>query len=273
MATTNDTETALPRITFYTSHSCPFAHRAHIAIKELRLPYEEVLIDLGKPREEWYLKINPVGVAGLGTARKRPIVPAEKRKDLAADRCQPCQRGLVPSLNYNGEIITESAVVTQFLADAHPSHLVPASNAPGGALRRARIAFFVDAWSTKVQTNVYGLMRHADPSTAEEKTAELVAAIGKEIEPLLEDAKPYFGGSDKVTLVEALVASFVIRLYAFGRGGMLPESLLGRLDALPNFSRWARTLEKTESVTYVWDEKKNNEGMRAMMEKMRNAKA
>lgn len=241
MATTNDTETALPRITFYTSHSCPFAHRAHIAIKELRLPYEEVLIDLGKPREEWYLKINP--------------------------------RGLVPSLNYNGEIITESAVVTQFLADAHPSHLVPASNAPGGALRRARIAFFVDAWSTKVQTNVYGLMRHADPSTAEEKTAELVAAIGKEIEPLLEDAKPYFGGSDKVTLVEALVASFVIRLYAFGRGGMLPESLLGRLDALPNFSRWARTLEKTESVTYVWDEKKNNEGMRAMMEKMRNAKA
>ena len=179
----------------------------------------------------------------------------------------------MPSLKYNGEIITESAVVTQFLTDAHPSHLAPASNAPGGALRRARIAFFVDAWSTKVQPNVMGLMRNADPSTAEEKTTELVAVIGKEIEPLLEDAKPYFGGSDKVTLAEALVASFVIRLYAFGRGGVLPESLPGQFDALPNFSRWARTLQQTESVTYIWDEKKNIEGMRAMMEKMRKAKA
>jgi glutathione S-transferase len=36
------------------------AHRAHIALKELQLPYEEVIIDLDKPREEWYLKVNPV---------------------------------------------------------------------------------------------------------------------------------------------------------------------------------------------------------------------
>jgi glutathione S-transferase len=26
----------------------------------LGLPYEEVIIDLGKPREPWYLEINPV---------------------------------------------------------------------------------------------------------------------------------------------------------------------------------------------------------------------
>ena len=76
MATTNDTETASPSITLYTNHGCPFAHRAHIAIKELRLPYDEVLIDLGKPREEWYLKINPVGLAGLERAWENPILPA-----------------------------------------------------------------------------------------------------------------------------------------------------------------------------------------------------
>lgn len=51
----------------------------------------------------------------------------------------------MPSLSYNGEIITESAVVAQFLADAYPSHLVPTSSEEGGALKRARIAFFVDA--------------------------------------------------------------------------------------------------------------------------------
>lgn len=60
------------------------AHRAHIALKELQLPYEEVIIDLDKPREEWYLKVNPVRgllpdlpivheLTIILTARPRPI--------------------------------------------------------------------------------------------------------------------------------------------------------------------------------------------------------
>ena len=44
----------------YTNHRCPWAHRAHIVIKELGLEYEEVIIDLDKPREPWYLEVNPV---------------------------------------------------------------------------------------------------------------------------------------------------------------------------------------------------------------------
>ena len=51
-----------PKITLYTNHRCPWAHRAHIALKELGLDYEEVIIDLTKPREPWYLDINPVCV-------------------------------------------------------------------------------------------------------------------------------------------------------------------------------------------------------------------
>lgn len=49
-----------PKIIFYTNHGCPYAHRAHITIKELGLPYEEVIIDLNTPRPQWYLDINPV---------------------------------------------------------------------------------------------------------------------------------------------------------------------------------------------------------------------
>jgi hypothetical protein len=52
-----------PKITLYTNHRCPYAHRAHIAIKELGLPYEEVIIDLDTPRPQWYLDINPVCIA------------------------------------------------------------------------------------------------------------------------------------------------------------------------------------------------------------------
>ena len=54
---------AEPKITLYTNHLCPYAHRAHIAIKELGLPYEEVIIDLDRPREPWYLKeVNSVSL-------------------------------------------------------------------------------------------------------------------------------------------------------------------------------------------------------------------
>jgi hypothetical protein len=48
------------KVTLYTYHGCPYAHRVHIALKELNLPFEEVYIDLDKPREAWYLQINPV---------------------------------------------------------------------------------------------------------------------------------------------------------------------------------------------------------------------
>ena len=54
-----------PKIKLYTNHGCPWAHRAHITLKELGLPYEEVIIDLTKPREPWYLEINPVSRALL----------------------------------------------------------------------------------------------------------------------------------------------------------------------------------------------------------------
>lgn len=49
-----------PKIILYTNHICPWAHRAHIALKELGLQYEEVIIDLDTPREPWYLEVNPV---------------------------------------------------------------------------------------------------------------------------------------------------------------------------------------------------------------------
>lgn len=98
-----------PKITLYTNHSCPYAHRAHITLSELNLPHEEVIIDLNTPRPQWYLDINP--------------------------------RGLVPSIKYSKEgvydeeIVTESAIVSQFLMDEFPSSLLPGSQEKGAGLR------------------------------------------------------------------------------------------------------------------------------------------
>ncbi len=152
-----------------TNHS-PGAHRAHIALEELKVPFSEVIIDLDVPRTAEYLAVNP--------------------------------RGLVPALSANGEIIIESGIVAQYLADKYPSHLVPASDAPGGALRRARIALFVDAYGSKVTTPLFGLYRAKSVEEEEEISQKVVAGLVKEVEPLLADAAPFFGGSDKLTLAE-----------------------------------------------------------------------
>lgn len=61
------------------------SHRAHITLDELKVPYKQEIVDITKPRTPEYLKMNP--------------------------------RGLVPTLSYDGEIITESSIIATFLAD------------------------------------------------------------------------------------------------------------------------------------------------------------
>ncbi|KAL7629805.1 hypothetical protein AAE478_001328 [Parahypoxylon ruwenzoriense] len=214
---------AAPKIKLYTNHGCPWAHRAHIALSELQLPFEEEIIDLSVPRTPEYLKINP--------------------------------RGLVPSLDFNGEILTESAIVANFLADAFPSHLVQASNVPGGALARARIAFFVDTFISKVNTSFFKALFAKTDSEVDSFIKEYVDAVIKEIEPLLENTAPFFNGSDKLTQAEVLTGSFIIRLFTLPKYGILPERILDDLSVkAPNFYRWGQAVSKHPSVTGIYDE-------------------
>jgi glutathione S-transferase len=233
-----------PKITLYTNHGCPFAHRAHIALAELNLPYSEVIIDLTTPRPQWYLDLNP--------------------------------RGLVPTIAYSvpglldDEIITESAIVAQFLADAFPGPFLPASKeSPTSALARARINFFVDTWTTKVGSNLYPLFMASDVSAKDEIVTKVVAAVEKELEPLLKNAAPFFNGSQELTLAEALVAPFLIRLYDASEDGELaPKALAEKLDSLPNFAKWAKAVRSKESVTQIYDAKKILENTKVRLAKM-----
>ncbi|KAL4882524.1 thioredoxin-like protein [Aspergillus karnatakaensis] len=221
---------AAPKIILYTSHICPWAHRAHIALKELGLEYEEVIIDLNKPREPWYLEINP--------------------------------RGLVPTISYNGTIIPESAIVTQLLADAHPSHLVPPSNSVEGAIQRAHISFFVDTFFSKVWSSAFAAQKASTESERKEATEALVAAIEKNnVESLLypegSGSGPFFRGAERLTLAEALTGSFLLRLLSLWKPqyGLLAEELPQLLEKrTPKFWKWANAVVKEESVSFIWDE-------------------
>ncbi|KAJ5160245.1 uncharacterized protein N7482_007249 [Penicillium canariense] len=228
---------ASPKIVLYTNRGCPWAHRAHIALKESGLQYEEVTIDLTKPREPWYLEINP--------------------------------RGLVPSLSYNGNIVTESGIVAQFLADAHPSHLLPASGPAENALYRARVSFFVDALFSKVVPHFFASVKSASEAERDAAAEQLVAGVVKEVEPLLADTEgkgPFFGGSDKLTLAEVQSGSFLLRILGFSKPehGLVSAKLPALLDQqAPRFKRWADATVAHESVNFIWDEKAVADRMRA----------
>lgn len=62
--------------------------------------------------------------------------------------------------------------------------------------------FFNDTWFKQVNPLIFKLLGAADAKQQEQKVDELVAAVAKEIEPLLEDADPFFGGSQDITKAE-----------------------------------------------------------------------
>ncbi|KAJ4310136.1 hypothetical protein N0V84_011129 [Fusarium piperis] len=225
-------------ITLYTNHGCPFAHRAHITLAELGLSYKEVIIDLDTPRSPEYLKVNP--------------------------------RGLVPSISYNGEIITESTIVAQFLADTYPSDFLPASSDPKGALTRARINFFTDTWASKVQSYLFKLTYSASEIQVEEVVKDATASIAKEIEPLLSNAAPFFNGSEKLTFAEAIVAPFVIRFFTLSKHGLIPTSFIEALEKeAPNFYKWAQVVIKHPSVLSIYKEDLIVEGTKKRIAKLK----
>ena len=218
----------------------PGAHRAHIALAELNLPYEEEIIDLSVPRTEAYLAINP--------------------------------RGLVPSLSYNGEIITESGVVAQFLADAHPSHLVPVPKDAPSALRRARISFFVDTFVSKL----IPLNTEISLASATELpglVSKFTETVAKELEPLLQDASPFFGGSEKLTLAEVQTGSFAIRLLTLPALGVYPEAITAELpQRAPAFWKWAQATAAHPSVKDRYDAEKMAPRLKEILAKRRAEK-
>jgi glutathione S-transferase len=163
-----------PQITLYTAHHCPFAHRVQIALRELNLPFRTTLIDITQPRTKDYLAINP--------------------------------SGQVPALDYNGRVLTESALIVQFLADTRPFGK-PAlqrteSDVVEAAMKRYEIGRFVEAFMRThalFDAVVFALGGREVKSV---KAGTYLEAVVKNVEPLLGDAAPFVGGERSLTMAE-----------------------------------------------------------------------
>lgn len=228
------------RFMLYTNHSCPWAHRAHIALRELGLQYDETIIDLERPRDQWYLDIN-----------ERGLVPTLQHHHPAFQSDKPAT-------------IIESALVVQYLLDAFPDrsgHVIPAGKDPKSAYDRYVINLLIDTWFNKVNSVAFKAWLMTGTDEASEKADAIFEVIKTEFEPklsaaLVEGKGPFVGGSDRLTLFEILVAPFVLRVHDFSNDRIHPASLATKLDTLPAYSKWSKALVTQDSVTYIWDKDK-----------------
>jgi glutathione S-transferase len=177
----------------------------------------------------------------------------------------------VPSLSFDGEIFTESGPISWLLADAFPSgDLVLPSSAPGGPQQRARVAFFVDAYFTKFQSHLHKLFAAKTEQESDPIVTAAVDSLVRELEPLLKNANPFFGGSAKITLAEVLTGSFVIRLVSLSKAGVYPGKLAGSIEErAPHFWKWAQRVAADPSVAGIFDEEKIVASTKARIAKAR----
>ncbi|KAL2865225.1 glutathione S-transferase family protein [Aspergillus lucknowensis] len=209
------------------------AHRVHIALAELNLPFKEERIDYTKPRTPEYLRINP--------------------------------SGKVPALTYGDAVILESALIAQFLADSAAStNLTPHTGDPQRALARQRIAFFVETYFAKANVHYYPAIEARTDGEAEELGRRYAEAVVKEIEPLLQDAGPFFGGAGKLTMAEVLTGSFIMRIFTlpYTDNAPLPRTMVAGLEEMaPKFYAWAQAVMQHPSVYSIY----NRDGCAAEM--------
>lgn len=201
----------------------PGANRADVCLAELGISFEERVINVDGPRPADFLELNP--------------------------------RGLVPVLIFNDQVIVESHIVCQFLCDIFPSHLCPPPTSTAGALKRAKMSFFIDAYWTKYHTILFRLFESPTSADEERVVDDAVEGIKRELEPLLADAAPFWGGSGQLTLAEVITGPFVIRALTLSNHGVYPTSLNRRAEAeAPKFYEWAKATSRHESITKVFDE-------------------
>ncbi|KAJ2847524.1 hypothetical protein J3B02_004146, partial [Coemansia erecta] len=182
--------------TLYSFHGCPFAQRALRALSAAKVPYKLVEIDL-QNKPSWYHLVNP-----------QLKVPALR----------------TPS----GEILIESLVISEFVADQFPE----AQLLPKSAIERAQLRLFVEIFTSRVIPNLYGSLRSATAKEQEDKKANLLAGIKEANDELAKQwERPSGKGGplwlgDKFSLAEINTASFVNQLAAVKkhRGLVIPQT-------------------------------------------------
>lgn len=180
---------------------CPFVQRAVIALEEKQAPYDLTFIDLAN-KPDWFLTISPAGK--------------------------------VPILRVDGDVLFESAAITEYLDETHPPQLMPAD-----PLLRAKQRAWVEYAST-VLFEMMGVMMALDEDEQNAK-ADIVR---QKLPPLAKEVKdgPFFAG-DQFTLADAAWAPVFVRMALIHKLGG-PDILADH----PGLQKWSSALRNRPAV-------------------------
>eukprot|EP01137_Pigoraptor_chileana_P013356 Opistho-2@66772 len=139
-------------LTFVTNPICPFAHRVWLTLEEIGLKYETKETPL-TDKPAWFTEIYG--------------------KALGSD---PTSDGKVPVLQDDDFILTESAVVAEYLAEkyGHSTGLLGKS-----AEDRARIRIFTEQFTGKFIPLWYGVIRAQDDESKAKATKDFLALTAR----------------------------------------------------------------------------------------------
>ena len=152
---------------YYSPGACSQA--PHIVLREAGLPFELVKVDL-----------------------------AAKRTETGEDYWQVNSKGAVPALRLDdGSLLTENAVVLQYLADLAPT----AGLMPGVGLERYRLLEWLNFIATELHKGFGPLWNPATPEAFKQTTRELLGRRFDYLQQALEN-RPYITG-DRFTIVDA----------------------------------------------------------------------
>ena len=184
--------------------------RTYMVLKELNIPFEVTEVS-GRPKPDWYLRINPRGK-----------VPAIR----------------IPQLN--NQVIYESAICCEYLCDA----AVQQTLMPNDPMQRAIIRLLNDHCDTMFTKTQFTYLMNNDI----EKDKELVTAMEDALlmyeEQLEKSGGPFLMG-EHFTLSDIHVLPFILRLVVSLKHFKNYELLS---DKFPKFLAWYELCSKRESV-------------------------
>lgn len=170
-----------PDIIFYTAKVCPYAQRVELAFQEAKADLTRYEINL-QNKPDWYAtRVNPaskVPAVVYGSPKSNPESPTPESAKIA-----------------------ESLVLLEFIADLYPdSGLLPKD-----PVERARVRFFIDAFSTKVFPHYSAFFFRGE---APDAFLKAVAEI-QDLLPPNGDAQ--FAVGDHFTIADAAIVPFLAR--------------------------------------------------------------
>lgn len=201
------------QVSFLYAPICPFAQRTWILLKKLKVPFKEVIIELGKDNKEpWFLELNPLGK-----------VPVLQVREKGGER---------------EAVIYESLICNEYLNEVYAGNKLLPEDPAERALARI-LATRVDG----LVSIMFQLLK-SNPEEDPQREKELLKEVQKQLQVIDNQVKisqgPFLFGKSW-TLADIAYIPFVERV-SFVLGLFFKKDI--RDFGLPYFNVWLDTWEK-----------------------------